>query len=501
MDGPTVPEDYRAFVFAHADRVRAAVAALTGNDKLVRRLEDEAFAAVAGRWWWRHRLWPGPWRSRPEAAADYLWSLLRREASGWPTAESRSLTFQPAPLPTAVAADEAYRRRADRVAATAWARAGRQRRLRLTVAGVAVLALACATLILPGRKPAADRLDPGPLVTSAAPFVSAAPPNVEVVPTFDVLARATARETPVPGRIDLSAGAARPLRDDPPARAVLLAQRGDGPLLVVDEDGRTSAVDADELGGARALESSLSPDGALAAIPARDGVLLVDIGRGTVRKLASAVPGPTTFRPTLTWRGPTTLLVAQAGDTVLLDVTADRATRVPGLTGVHTVVQQGRAAGLAELLPVGPEPGQPAMLRAWAGLTGATLTGTAQNREVTGAAWLGGWLGAGWANGSLVVRASVADALRLPPTAGTPTRALVALDLTDGRMVSALAVVEPGVNAAVLGWLDGRTALVLLERAPAALLIGWNVTGRSFALVATIDGDATLSVADLLSWR
>jgi hypothetical protein len=68
-------------------------------------------------------------------------------------------------------------------------------------------------------------------------------------------------------------------------------------------------------------------------------------------------------------------------------------------------------------------------------------------------------------------------------------------------MVSALAVVEPGVNAAVLGWLDGRTALVLLERAPAALLIGWNVTGRSFARVATIDGDATLSVADLLSWR
>jgi hypothetical protein len=499
MAEPAVPDGYAAFVAAHADRIRAAVTALSGNERLVERLQSDLFAAVAGRWRWLHRRWPG--RPGPDAAQDYLWGLLRKEAAGWSGLELRPTMFQPGPVAAATAADPTYRRRVALLAANTWAEAGRQRRRRRLIAGTAVLALGCGAVLMPGRG-STPRPVTRPPVTTGPGLVSAAPPNVAVLPRVAVLADATARTTPLPRQVNATIAGVKPFEGNPLPRAIMLIQHADGALLIVAANGDERLLEAGKLSGGKAVDTSLSPDGTLAALPLLDGVLLIDIGHGSTRKLTSAVPRPPAFRPTVAWRTSRALIVTESGGTSQIDVTTDKATPLVGVTGVHTVIQQGPTPRLIDLLPVGVETTEPAQLRTWEGLAAtAAPTGDASDRAITGAPWLGGWLGAGWANDSLVVRACSANSLRLPPTAGIASAALVAMDLRDGRMTAALAVVEPGVTSAMLGWLDQKTAVIELTMGNRTVLIGWNVADRSFASLAEVDAPVTLALPDLLSWR
>jgi hypothetical protein len=499
MAEPSVPDDYAAFVAAHADRIRAATSALTGNERLVDRLQNDLFAAVALRWRWLHRRWPRP--ARPEAARDYLWGLLRREADGWSGLERRPQMFEPAPIAAATAADPTYRRRSALLAANTWAQAGQQRRRRRLIAGAVVLALGCGAVLMPGRGKAPDH-GPRTLATTGPGLVSAAPPNVAILPRVAVLPDGIDSDTALAGLLDGVLAGARPFSDPPLDRAVMLAQLADGRLLLIAETGHTRIVDGKTLGDARAVETSLSPDGTLAAVPALDGVLLIDVAHATTRKVTSAVPRPPAFRPTVIWRGARTLIVTEAGGTSQVDVVTGKAFPLVGVTGLHTVVQQGGRDRLVDLLAVGADPGEPAIVRTWEGVPPtAAPRGDASDHTITGAPWLGGWLGAGWANDTLVARACSATQLHLPPTAGTPSSALVAVDLGSGRLVSALAIVEPGVTATMLGWLDGETALAQVTGEGRTLLLGWNVRQRRFGVVSTLDALATLSVADQTTWR
>jgi hypothetical protein len=499
MAEPPVPDGYAAFVAAHADRIRASATALTGNERLVDRLQNDVFAATAARWRWLHRRWPR--RAKPDAAQDYLWGLLRREAAGWSGLELRPMMFEPAPIATATAADPAYRRRAALLAANTWAQAGRQRRQRLLIAAAVVIVLGCGAVLMPGRA-TGPAPGPRPPTTTGPGLVSAAPPNLAILPRVAVLADAAARTTPLPRRVNASTAGIRSLAGNPLPRAAMLVQLGDGALLIVGGNGQSRLLDPGLLSGGNAVDTSLSPDGTLAAVPLLDGILLIDIGHGTTHKITSAVPRPAAFRPTLVWRTSRALVVAEAGDTSQVDVATGKATPLTGVTGVHTVVQQGPTARLTDLLPVGVESGEPAVLRTWEGLAAtAAPIGDASDRAVTGAPWLGGWVGGGWANESLVVRGCSAVNLRLPPTAGMASSAVVAIDLRDGRMIAALAVVEPGVTSAVLGWLDQKTALVELSMGDRTVLIGWNVVDRSYASLAEVDAAVTLSLPDLLAWR
>jgi hypothetical protein len=214
------------------------------------------------------------------------------------------------------------------------------------------------------------------------------------------------------------------------------------------------------------------------------------------------VPRPPAFRPSIVWRTSQALVVTEAGGTKQVDVATGTAIPLTGVTGVHTVVQEGSTPQLTDLLPVGVDSGEFALLRTWDGLAPtAPPTGDTDDRAITGATWLGGWLGAGWANQSLVVRACSAGSLRLPPTAGNASAALVAMDLSDGRVIAALAVVEPTVRSAMLGWLDQKTALIDLSMGDRTLVTGWNAVDRSFSSLSEVDAAVTLSLPDLLAWH
>lgn len=129
------PEDFTTYVATHAPQLADTCYALTGNDTVARALQRELLARVALRWW---RL-----RHRPEAAARHLDRLVQREARG-----ERRARPEPTRRVSVVPLDESTDTDSPVIlAAKAWQRAGRMRRLRLAAAAIAA-ALVGALILL-----------------------------------------------------------------------------------------------------------------------------------------------------------------------------------------------------------------------------------------------------------------------------------------------------------------------------------------------------------------
>jgi hypothetical protein len=528
------PEDFADFVAAHANRVAAACHTLTGNDRLAEALQRDLFASVALRWWWLRRR---PARSRAGTAAAYLDRLVRREAGNW-RSENGARKGRLGLLPTDPE-QHAERDTVEGLAQVAWRRATRIRNRRRVFAAVAVVAIGGFVVAAPRRSP---------LVTDQferpAPLPTAVPAGVRVVPPFASLGTLPSRPTALPKAIDVTPGAATSLQQDPVAKAVAIAQQDLGPLIIVAADGSTRRVNDTALLGARMLTTSLSPDGARAALTTGDGLLVIDlttgvlsrVGAGAQTQPAQTQPAQTQpAQPSLVWSSARTVLVPTHAGAQEVNVDSGSARTLAGLNGLDVVTTQGRSAGghLVEMVPGSPS-GLPARLRLWnpsayarPGVlshptpTAASPSPTAspvssvspaspmpaapgspatdvEERLVSGPPWIGRWGGPGWSTLDLFVRACDPSSLLLPQTVGVARDALGAI-AANGAALSTLAIVD-GTTLSALGFVD-RDIMLVSTGSPQAgtRVLAWNVRSGDLQSVASLSGYARISLPDLLS--
>ena len=511
MDTPgQAPEDFTAFVATHSGRVRALCSALTGNDRLVESLQRDLFTAVALHWWWLRRQ---PTRSRARTAASYLDRLFRREARGWrddvrPGLADRT-QVEPAQLERAGA-----RHRADDLATVAWDQARRTRNRRRAIVAVVVVAVGCLALVSPRRS-----TSPPEQVTPTTPLPTAVPAGVKVVPPFPALAALPQRATALPETINVEPSGAALLTQAPVARALAIAQQELGPLIIVAPDGSTRSLNDTALLGARMLATSLSPDGARAALTTADGLLVIDLTRGTLRPVAAATQTSPAL-PSLVWRSARTVLVPTRSGAQEINVDTGVATNLFGLTGANVATSQGPATGkLVEMIPPGTGGSPPARLRMWRTAPKTTPAPTVstparstpsastvatpgpedvEDRTVIGPPWVGRWSGPGWSTSDLFVRSCDPRSLALPESVGVARDAISAVG-PNGLAVGTLAVVD-GTTLDPLGFADPSTVFVSTGMPQnGTRLLAWNVRTTQLQSVTTLSANVRVSLPDLLA--
>jgi len=527
VDAPgQTPEDFGAFVATHAGRVRTMCASLTGNDRLVDTMQRDLFTSVALHWWWLRRR---PSRSRARTAASYLDRLYRQEARNWsedagarvadrltrPSSQSRP-GVQPAE-----AERPGARHAADDLADVAWQQASRTRnRRRLTVA-VAVAAIGLLVLVAPRRPPG-----PGP-VDLTPPLPTAVPAGVMVVPPFNRLPGLPPRDSPLPPVLDIDPGNARPLAQSPVPHALALAQQDLGPLIIVAPDGSTRSINDTALLGARMLATSLSPDGTRAALTTAEGLLVVDVTKGTLRQVAVAAQAQPAV-PSLVWRSAKTVLVPTRSGAQEIDIDTGAATDLTGVPGNNVVTTQGSVGdGLIEMIPSGSGGTPPAILRLWrtppvgtpapsispatggpgpaASSSPSPSAGTSasaapaadvENRTVFGPPWVGRWSGPGWSTSDLFARSCDPRTLALPQSVGIARDAISVVG-RNGLAIGTLAVVD-GTTLDLLGFADADTVFVSTGMPQSGTrVLAWNAGSRELRRVTTTNGYARISLPDL----
>jgi hypothetical protein len=366
-----------------------------------------------------------------------------------------------------------------------------------------------------------------------APLPTAVPAGVRVVPPFASLGALPSRPTALPKAIDVTPGSATRLQQAPVAKAVAIAQQDLGPIIIVAADGTTRRVDDTALLGARMLTTSLSPDGARAALTTGDGLLVIDLTTGVLSRVgAGAQTQPA--QPSLVWSSARTVLVPTRAGAQEVNVDSGSARTLAGLNGLNVVTTQGPSARhLVEMVPGSPS-GLPARLRLWNPSAYATPgvssdpTSTAaspspaaspgssvspaspspaapgspatdvEERLVSGPPWIGRWGGPGWSTLDLFVRACDPSSLLLPQTVGVARDALGAI-AANGAALSTLAIVD-GTTLNALGFVDPDIMLVSTGSPQAGTrVLAWNVRSGDLQSVASLSGYARISLPDLLS--
>jgi hypothetical protein len=489
-----VPDDFAEFVADHEVGLRTACAGIAGNDVLANLLAYDLLAAVALRWRWFATRTPD---RRRRAAAAYLHRLLRREARSWgssPPAAAGPLSAGDA-TPAVGLADRVWHR-----AATIRAR----RRL------VAVTVVACLGLVWTvGPRTLRDEL--------TDPFVgpTAVPEGVTILPPFGDLAGLDQFVTPLPTQIHVDLIRTPLLRDQPVPRAAAILRPDLGPLVVLAEDGTTRIVNDTALLGAQTLTTSLSPDGTRVALPASEGLVVLDVASGTLRSLP--VPAARLGMPALVWRTETTVIVPGVDGALEVNVDTGTVAQLAGLTGFDIASPYTATSGtgqLTEILPATTDADR-ARLRLWGtppesvsvllpdrgrplSTQPPAATGDFVDRAIGGPPWLNDWFGAGWTSGTLAARACTSRSIPLPATLGRARSVVAAIGLT-GAYIGTLIAVDRTTLLEVLGFVDPRRILVAAH-APqeATVILAWYPQTAQLRRVATVDTQARTSLPDML---
>jgi hypothetical protein len=503
------PEDFTDFVTRYADRVRAACAVLTGNDRLAENLRQDLFAGVALRWWWLRR------RSstRTDGAVALLQRQLHREAANWPGGDRTELPrLRTNQVDTAVAP----RAELTELAGQAWAKARHIRVRRRRVVAVVAVAVVAAAFALPHAP-----VRPTPEVT-ASPEATAIPVGVQVVRAFDRLTDLPMRKTALPTTLDLDTNRALPLAQAPITHALAVAQLEAGPLIILADDDTTRRVSEEELAGARVISTSLAPDGARVAMITNSGLLIVDLATGHLRPLAAATTGLAATR-TLVWRTPNSVLVPGGSGAQVINVDTGKTTNLTGLSGVNVLTMQGPDVPTTpvELVPSSQGSGQPARIRFWRQEPPSTSGGLAtpgsspgpsspasaspaapaesavEDRPIFAPTWVGRWGGSGWGNAALLARPCDPGTLVLPRNVGIAHDAIAAVNV-HGLYVRTLAAVEEESTMDALGFTDPQTVLVRVSKSNRSWVLAWDVPNGILERVTSVNAVAQISLPDLL---
>jgi len=540
VDAPVqAPDDFASFVAQYAERVRAACATLTGNDRLAATVQQELFASVALRWWWLRRQPPKP-LARPGAAAAYLQRQLRREAANWRPEDVRA----PAPdLTVGLRRGESVPRTQAiaELATNAWDKAHRIRIRRRRVGVIALVAIAIAAIALP--RTSAGRQNPD-VTTEESPLPTAVPASVDIARPFDELSTLPTRSTPLPPTLNMDANLATPLIESPIPRARAVAQLETGPLIIAGDDGITRKVDDSQLSGAELVSTSLSPDGSRVALATTTGLLVVDLSTAAVRPIRLASAAGSSIG-TLVWRTNRTVLVPARTGAQVVNVDTGQTTNLSGLSGTNVITMQGAGTPTTpvELVPSNPSGAQPARIRIWraepsgtpgpnglapvaptatptptaatttppasapastpptstpsAGASPTADTNAVEDRPIFGPPWIGRWGGAGWGNEKVFARPCDPSTLALPENVGVVREAVGAVD-GNGLYSRTLATVEGGVRLDALGFLDPQTLLVSLSKSSRTWVVSWDTHSGDVRSVTQVNADVRVSVADLL---
>jgi hypothetical protein len=359
------------------------------------------------------------------------------------------------------------------MAQQAWRAGQRSRRKRLVVglavAGVLVAGAGAAVaeggLVRRGMSPGPNAND---RVRSPAPSAPAsAGPRVQVGPE-----RAGVADLPLlPTRFAALSGPpakAEPLSGRPVSRIVAVVQPGNGPVLVLGQDGAWR--EADRRPGLSLASTSVSPDARRLVLAQDNGLLLIDATTGSRRLLA--VPGTVGRIDSFLWLpdGDRVAVSGDAGAGVLStkdgsyrsteDPMHDLAVSRPGdpqtrLTASELVVQD-------------------------AGATARRRYGTGDQGE------LDQWYGAGWVNGSMAARTGFLN--------NGEVQATLVIDVATARVTHLLALpfgTAPAVRSngccATVGWLDKQTVLLR----DGGHVLAWRITSGTVYRVARLPGTTT----------
>ena len=478
------PEEYVAFVREHGARVARACAEITANDELARAMRADLLAAVAARWT------AGP--AGAGRALVRLRRLLLREARGNPAATRAAdavgsgawLAVEPDPEPVA-----------REVAARAWERGHRVRRQRWTVAGVAVLLVAVATVFS-----VRDRGGPTP-----QPRPTVVPDLVSVLRPFDLLAAHDPFLGPVPlpqyldlqpstvdGYPALSPGALTRVTVAAAANRGRLVLYGDraAPMPGAPEGGIVRRVEEPVLAAARLLATSLSPDGTFVALPRGRDLVTLDVRTATVRVFA--LDAPQLEPPVLVWLNPTTVAVPAPEGSLTLDVTTGRVSQAP-LVAEQVVTLPDDPTGpplrLAAAATEGPSTGDNVRAELISGEPPLT-------RTVIGPPWLSAQRGPAWGSSLLVLRACDPATLALPAEVGVARSAVMALR-RDGGYLRTLVSVDAQLD--ILNMIGLRQAVVAVHRDGRTLVLAWAPEEDLLHVLTEVNGEGALALAGLLS--
>lgn len=485
-----VPAEFAAFVAEHEPDLSRALARLTGNGQIAEALRLDLLAAVALRWR-SHALR----RAGLPARAAYLDRLLRREARAW---APRRAGRDNEPAYNDRLAEPAYPRTAEQ----AWHRATSMRRRRRITAALIAVAVGLMWTIGPRTTP--DAIGPDPAVGPTT-----IPEGVTVLPPFTHLAGLETITTALPEHIQVNLAGAALLSEQPVARASALLRPELGPLVVLAPDGSIRIVTDTRLLGAKTLTTSLSPGGTRAALPAAEGLLVLEMATGELRSID--VPSARLGVAALAWSTQDTVIVPGIESALEVNVETGAVSALPGLTGLDVMNSTVEAStGLTELLTPTPDADRsririwgepaPALLiqdRSRPGSTERTVADTQfVDRAVGGPSWLNDWMGAGWISDVLAARNCSSRSIPLPRFVG-PARSVVAAVGLSGAYVGTLVAVDTNLLEPV-GFADPRRVLVAVH-APqvATMILAWYPHTAQLRRVTTIDTYARVSLANL----
>jgi hypothetical protein len=525
------PADFVDFVARCAGRLHAAAWELTGDIQAASRLVAELLADTAQRW---RRLRPTADDPASRATAlTYVGRRFRRQAAAY-GADDRG----PRPhrrRPGQPAYDAAAVGEPAELAAEAWGRGRRARQTHLALAAGAVLLVIVALLARPNPAATSDDAAPAPS-PSAMPGPTSVPPGLDVLPQPRVQLALPRLTTPLPGHISLNRPIG-PLTAHPMRRALAIFRLPATPLLLLGEDGQVrwipeSILATDDVrgggGDGRLPVSALSPDGSRIALPLTGELAVLDVSTATVRRFA--VPERTR---SVVWFGTRWLLAGGQLSSVLIDLQSRRAApstaearttlapRGPGVVSGTPVLRDDPAASLAvlgpsagplavpgavELLSIGEPATAPARVRRHLATPGGMV---GLDIALTGdlAGWIGPWRGAGFLTGEWAVR-DFTPTGELPPWFLPATLATAAVDPTSGRVQRLLVATGVAGPAMALGGVGPGAVLVspgaVLIRATGEQgtvnLLAWQPGLGQIYLVATLDGEPSIAVADLSSF-
>jgi hypothetical protein len=478
--------DFTAFVERHEARLLTACRALTGNDATAVALREDLLAATALRWRWY--AWRHP-AARDRAGEAVLDRLLHREQRTWrPERSARPVEF--APLLTATGAV---------LAGQAWQRAKGLRRRRRLLAVMVAAGLALVWTFGPAMRPGPEpEPDPGPV---------GLPAGVVVLPPYGRLSALGTADTELPDQIHLDLQSAQSLDQAPVAKAIAVLRPDLGPLVLLAPDGSIRTVSDTRLLSAQTLTTSLSPDGTRVALPAAEGLLVLDVATATLRTIP--VPAARLGGGALTWRTPTSVVLPGVDGALEVQVDTGVVGELPGLSGYDVMTVVGVAEpSLTELLAatLGVDHSR---IRVWGAPDNRQLPdrsrrseGSApavpayQDRVVGGPLWLDNWTGPGWSTGSVAARGCSARSLPLPNLVGRPRSAVGAVGVT-GAYAGTLVAVDTTVLE-VVGFSGPRRVLVAVH-APqiGTTVVAWYPHTAQIRRVSTVDAYAHISLADL----
>ena len=477
--------DFTAFVERHEAGLLTACRALTGNDATAVALREDLFAATALRWRWYG--WREP-AARDRAGAAVLARLLRREERSWgPDRSARPVEFAPLSAATGVAlADQARQR------ATGLRR--RRRLLALVVAAGLALVWTVGPTVRPDPEPEPD---PGPV---------GLPAGVVVLPPYGRLSALGTADTALPDQIHLDLSGAAALDQAPVPRAVAVLSPDLGPLVLLAADGSIRTVSDTRLLSAQTLTTSLSPDGTRVALPAAEGLLVLDVATATLRTIP--VPAARLGVGALSWRTPTSVVLPGVDGALEVQVDSGVVSELPGLSGYDVMTVVGVAdPSLTELLAASLGEDVP-RIRVWGAADNrdppdrsrpsegsAPAVPAYQDRAIGGPFWLDGWTGPGWSTGSVAARECSAS-LPLPNLVGRP-RSVVGAVGVNGAYAGTLVAVDTTVLE-VVGFSGPRRVLVAVH-APqiGTTVVAWYPHTAQVRRVSTVDTYAHISLADL----